>query len=241
MLSEQLKEAGWPVDRDKLYVAASECLQAAKLKVDIAASALRIRALRDPDLLTELARFYLHRVIVPDMSSGSNASGGHTRDEAQHEDAPVTSAQADGGQCKDDAHRDSAADSFREGQSGYANRNLIAPTDARGSGHSTSDAHNHDARPRANPIDPKVRLAANLGVTISLLDTFRERYSIDLRKVQVHELPKLAKKHAVIARFMEVAHRHSPKADPFALVPDAFKNADIELFIQQAERGNENG
>lgn len=112
----------------------------------------------------------------------------------------------------------------------------------RGGGREAGDTRVAFAPAPLRPIDRLARSAAAIAVRkaeATAFDVFHEKYGLDLRRIQKHELVKLASKHRVIARVVEAIERHAPSADPFAYVHDLIKPADLDLFIRQAEARND--
>lgn len=78
-----------------------------------------------------------------------------------------------------------------------------------------------------------------MSVSANVYDVFEARYGIDLRRIRLSQLPALAQKHTVIGRFMKAAARHYSQNTLDNLIPVIFKDSQIEMFMIQAERGND--
>lgn len=97
--------------------------------------------------------------------------------------------------------------------------------------------HHRNAQPR----DPAAQRKAALhvaSVTVSAWQDVRDRYGIDLRRVQWHELLKLGSKHRTIGRLCDAIHRHAPNAEPFAYVNKIINDDLLKVLLNQAERSN---
>lgn len=151
----------------------------------------------------------------------------------------------DAGQNGLETHRDNASDnSGNDSGAGHGRpegRGSIARDKSEsGGGQAPGEVQSRGATTILRPIDHKARRAAAIaGLKAEAFETFQERYGIDLRRTQKHELTKLASKHRVIARVVEAVDRHAPSADPFAYVSDIIKGTDLELFVRQAESRND--
>lgn len=127
------------------------------------------------------------------------------------------------------------------GQADVANSGLSAGAadKSRGEGHNNS-ATDGQAQ-RAPSRDTTAQRKASLhvaSVTVSAWQDVRERYGIDFRRVQWHELLKLSAKHKTLGRLCEAIHRHSPTADPFEYVHKIINDDLLRVLLNQAERSN---
>lgn len=180
----------------------------------------------------------------PDLATGDGhgrlADGQHHYAISGREAGPGHAIGAANGQSENAG--DSSDREVSGGHTGKARNGpgRLAPDNSSRGGQNGNAAsgHIHAANPRDETKRRKAALRA-VATTVSVYDDFRTRFDIDLRRVQMHELPKLAQKHRVIARLLKAMHRHQQNADPFAYVPDIFKEGDIEQFLRNVEMVND--